>query len=230
MRPSLAAAAGVLLIVLSAPAPGLAQPAAGTIFVTATAIAAIEQAPGTKATGLFDTMDDGGTVAGGGLAVGVHLSPRLSLRLEAQASGELRTDGAFPGILASTPVFEGVIPIQVEQTMTSSRTATPVFALLGYHWPGRRLSAQVVGGLGLVRQSRTSSFTSRLIGMGIPVGIPVNPVRSEVTTTSYDAVAVVGADLAWALGARLSLVPQVRAYVLDSGLSLRPGLGVRWTF
>ena len=66
----------------------------------------------------------------------------------------------------------------------------------------------------------------------VPAGFfaPIDPYVSKFASTSYHAVAVVGADAALALTSRLALVPQVRTYALNGGLSLRVGTGLRWTF
>ncbi len=52
----------------------------------------------------------------------------------------------------------------------------------------------------------------------------------RVHDLGHHAVAVVGADAAVSLTTHAALVPQVRAYVLNGALQVRPGLGLRWTF
>ena len=86
-----------------------------------------------------------------------------------------------------------------------------------------------MGGLGLVRSSVNSSYEVRV---SVPTGFfaPIDPYTSNFANTSYHAVAVVGADAALSLTSRLALVPQVRTYALNGGLSLRVGAGLRWTF
>ena len=122
--------------------------------------------------------------------------------------------------------------ITLTQQFKTTRESTPVFALLAYHLPAGRLTVEVVGGLGIVHQSVTSSYESTISGPGLGPGgtfLPP-PTRTEVKSSGYDAAAVVGADFAVAATNHLAVVPQVRAYVLNGGLSLRPGIGLRWTF
>lgn len=233
MRSFRAAAGGVLLLlsVLATPVVAVAQTRTGAVFVTASAIAAIDQAPDAAQGALFTTPDSGGTAGGGALGLGIHITPRFSARLEAQVSGKVRSDTTLPSVL-STPVFElpGLPLLRLEQTLSTSRQDTPVFALLGYHLDGARLSLQLVGGLGVVHQERSTTLRTRVVSGSLPPGFGLDDVGSGVSTSDYQSVAVVGADAALGLGAHAALVPQVRAYVLSGGLSLRPGLGLRWTF
>lgn len=70
------------------------------------------------------------------------------------------------------------------------------------------------------------------MSVSAPAGffVPVGPYTSELASTSYHAVAVVGADAALAVTSHLALVPHVRAYALNGGLNLRLGAGLRWRF
>ena len=219
--------------------PAVAQPEAGTIFVTGAALAAIEDGPTYDTAAIFDSAlagNDGGTVAGGTVGVGVHLSPRVSVRAEWSTTAELRDETTGSEILPqATPFTFGsaltVFPAHaiIESRTTTRRRSTAVFSLLGYHFAGRRVSLDVMGGLGLVRRSQRWSYETRFTAPTLGTFVP-QPGTSESKSAAYHAVAVVGADAAVSVASRLAVVPQVRAYVLGGALSLRPGLGLRWTF
>jgi hypothetical protein len=224
---------------LLAATPAAAQPSASTVFVSAAALAVIDESSNTAGRA-FDAPPDGSsTVAGGAIGLGVHLTPRVSVRAEVNIADRAKTETNLPSILGGgSPAGIGT-PFTVNQTYKTTRKSTPVFALLAYHLPAGRLTVEVVGGLGIVHQTVTSSFESSISGPGLggPFGGPglggtflLPPTRNEFRSSGYDAVAVAGADFAVAATNHLAVVPQVRAYVLNGGLSLRPGLGLRWTF
>lgn len=224
-------AAALICSTLGLPSFAAAQARTGTVFLTAAGIAAIDQAPDGGSSALFAAPDRGGTTAGGALALGIHLTPRFSARLETQVSGAVKNSQVLAGG-ADTSLFPipGVQVLRLEQTIATSREATPVFALLAFHLDGARLSLQLAGGLGMVHQTERTSLRTRLVGGTLPAGVNLDTLGSEARVSDYHAVAVVGADAALAFGSHAALVPQVRAYVLAGGLSLRPGLGLRWTF
>lgn len=230
-----AAVVGFSLLVRAAPA--VAQPEAGTVFVSLAGLAVIEDGP------TFTNFDralagnDAGTVAGGTLGVGVHLTPRVSFRAEWSTTAELRdettaintlpltTSFAFGSALSSFPPT-----LIVEARTATRRRSTAVFSLLGYHFAGRRVSLDLMGGLGLVHRSLRSSYETRTTAPTRGAAFLPVPSTSETKSAAYHAVAVVGADAAVSVTSRLAVVPQVRAYVLGGALSLRPGVGLRWTF
>lgn len=217
-----------LALVAFAPTIAAAQQDRGTVFISAGAFAAIEQAPSSTGYPGLDT-DASGTVPGGMLGIGVHLTPRVSARLEWSMTGELDVQQAYayPALL-QTPEFVG-LPISdlsiYAPGIESRRRTTSTYALLSYHVTGRRLGLELLGGVGLVNDDTTSEYDVRILARAIfPSPMP------EFKTSSYASVAVVGADLAVSLTRRASVVPSVRAYALNGGLSVRPGVALRWTF
>ncbi len=223
------ALAGLFLgISLACAATAAAQPDAGTLFVSGAAIAAIDRHPTTERAATLDT-DVSGTVAGGALGLGVFLSPRLPARAEWNLTATNTTTLDFDvRSLASLSLIGlgGLVPpefVVVEQTVKHRRRAATGFALLGYHLPARRASIELIGGLGVVHSTVTIEYAS-----GAPGGFGLRVAPTEATR--YDAAAVVGTDVAVSLTEHAALVPQVRAYVVGGALSVRPGLGVRWTF
>ncbi len=218
-----------------APAAAQAQPAAGTIFVGAAGFADMRRAPTTEIQGGPDD-DASGTAPGGALTLGVHLTPRLSVRAEWSLTDTLSLDRTSPiypyavedlvargarGSFTSLPPTTLLVP----QRTTEERDVKAGFALLGYHLGGGRASIELLGGVGLINEQVTT-----ITEIDLP-GIPRGPgYRSEYGTSAHHAVAVVGADAAVSLTSHAALVPQVRAYVLNGALQVRPGLGLRWTF
>jgi hypothetical protein len=225
---SLASALAFTLVTL-APAIAAAQQDRGTVYISGGAFAAIEQAP--SSTGFPGVDNDAsGTVPGGMLGVGVHLTPRVSARVEWSITDELDIQQAYayPALLELRPGM-GSLPVGdlslYAPGVESRRRTTSGYALLGYHVTGRRLGLEVLGGVGLVNEDTTSEYDVRILARAIfPAPMP------ELKTSSYHAVAVVGADLAVSLTRRAAVVPSVRAYALNGGLSVRPGVSLRWTF
>ena len=238
IRRVVVAAAVVGFSLLALVVPALAQPEAGTVFVNIAGLAVINDGPTlTGLGGRAGADDDGRTVAGGTIGVGVHLTPRVSFRTEWSTTAELRTEtSSRSGVpLTSSLSFGPSLPpfpttTVVDTRSTSRSRATAVFSLLGYHFTGRRVSLDLTGGLGLVRRSLRSSYETRFTAPTLGAGFLPVPSTTEIKSASYHAVAVVGADAAVAVTGRLAVVPQVRAYVLGGALSLRPGVGLRWTF
>jgi hypothetical protein len=222
-----------------APALALAQPAAGTVFVEGGAYADIRRAPSTSAT-LFGGDDGSGTVAGGTLGIGVHLTPRISVRGEWSMTGTLSIDrdASILPYTAEDLVLSGLpLSLLAPQQITEERDVKAGFALLGYHFAAGRTSIELLGGVGLVNERVGTiaelqlPFLSGLPGLpGLP-SLPVGPdYRTEYSQSAHHAVAVLGAGAAVSLAGHAALVPQVRVYVLNGALQVRPGLNLRWTF
>lgn len=232
----------VLLSLTAFVTPALAQPSPerGTVFIGATGFAAVEKTP--SSSGLADSDDGGGTVAGGMLSVGVHLTPRVSARVDWGLTDRLETNQGmalpfasereFPGLGGLLGGVEGgftfgtsdptsIFPSnyrQERQTMTG-------LALLGYHLGEGRVSLEVLGGLGFVNEEVETKYDVRIL-----LGGRLNTSEQSFRTSTYHAVGVVGADVTVALTDHAAVVPSVRIFSLNNGLSLRPGVGLRWTF
>jgi hypothetical protein len=225
----------VVLIAGSAlPPAALAQtaPSTGTVFVGLSGFADIRRAPTSEVQNGPDD-DASGTAPGGALTLGVHLTPRLSVRAEWSLSDTLSLDRNSPIYpYAVEDLVTRVLPpglsstsLLVPQQTTEQRDVKAGFALLGYHLGAGRAQIELLAGLGLVNE-RVTTITE----IQLP-GIPRVPnYRSEYSTSAHHAVAVVGADASVSLTTHAALVPQVRVYALNGALQVRPGLGLRWTF
>jgi hypothetical protein len=207
------------LLVAACAAPSLASAQVtadtGTIFVAAAGFADMRRAPTAEVQNGPDD-DASGTAAGGALTLGVHLTPRLSVRAEWSLSDTLSLD-RNTGV-ASTSLL-------VPQQTTEERDIKAGFALLGYHLGAGRASVELLAGLGLVNE-RVTTITE----IQLPVFPRVPNYRNEYSTSSHHPVAVVGADAAVSLTTHAALVPQVRVFAVNGALQVRPGLGLRWTF
>lgn len=221
---------GLCLAMWVTPLAAQAQPSSGTVFVAGTGFAGIRWAP---------TTDDRGTSAsgaapGGGLGLGVHLTPRLSARAEWAFTGRLE-DTTEPQVFPTEPFapFIGTLDVRVipavglraPLSFTERRETKAGLALLGYHFQAGRASIELLAGLGLVHERVT-----RTTEVSIQIFPPQPGFRTEVVSGHHSAVPVIGVDAAVSLTGHASLVPQVRAYVLNGALNVWPGVGLRWTF
>lgn len=219
MRRSLVLA---LLVLVAFPAFTAAQQRRGTVFISGGALAAIEHLPSTTGYPGVDATT-GGTVPGGMLAVGVHLTPRVSARAEWSMTDELTLDSGYVvyPLLAAAQPADLIAPGGPRE----HRRTTSGYALLGYHVTSRRAALEVLGGLGLVNTDARYEYDVRILARAIfPSPMP------EPRSSTFQAVAVVGADLAVSLTRHAAVVPSFRTYALNGGLSVRPGLSLRWTF
>jgi hypothetical protein len=221
-------------VVLSA-APAAARQRSGTVFIGAGGFAAIEKAPTTRGLGSDD--DGSGTVPGGALVVGIHLTRRVSARFEWGLTDTLTQEqriginplaltGDFWLRVGATGPSSSITQLSiVDQRTRIERKSMTGLALLGYHVDAGRASIELLGGLAIVNQDVKTSYDVRILsGLILPYPQP------EYTASNYQAAAVVGSDVAVSLTDHLAVVPSVRAYVLNGGLSVRPGVGLRWTF
>jgi hypothetical protein len=224
------------LLVAACAAPSLASAQVtadtGTIFVAAAGFADMRRAPTAEVQNGPDD-DASGTAAGGALTLGVHLTPRLSVRAEWSLSDTLSLDRNSPIYpyaiedLVVRGLTTGVAStsLLVPQQTTEERDIKAGFALLGYHLGAGRASVELLAGLGLVNE-RVTTITE----IQLPVFPRVPNYRNEYSTSSHHPVAVVGADAAVSLTTHAALVPQVRVFAVNGALQVRPGLGLRWTF
>lgn len=228
----------ILATACALPPAASAQPAAdtGTVFVGLSGFADMRRAPTSEVQNGPDD-DASGTAPGGALALGVHLTPRLSVRAEWSLSDTLsleRNSPVYPyavedlvtrGLGRLPAIALSSTSLLVPQQTTEQRDVKAGLALLGYHLGAGRAQIELLAGLGLVNEKVTT-----ITEIQLPNLPRVPNYRSEYSTSAHHAVAVVGVDAAVALTARAALVPQVRVYALNGALQVRPGLGLRWTF
>jgi hypothetical protein len=237
--PRCAVVPALLFFLLAAAWPARAQsPSRGTVFIGAGGFASVEKAPTSRGLGVPQN-DRSGTVAGGGLSIGVHLTPRVSARFEWGLTDTLKqstslgvnplaTVPVLPGGVGTSGNVTGGLPTQslvVSQDFERKIETMTGMALLGFHVPAGRASIELLGGLGFVNQDTQERYSVRFTN---PLILPFP--QPEYRTSTYHAVAVAGADIAVSLTDHAAVVPSFRAFVLNGGLTMRPGLGLRWTF
>lgn len=222
-----------LVSVLGLSSAALAQPAAGTIFLNGGGFAAVEKSSTASGFGVAEP-DGTDTVAGGTLGVGVHLTPRVTARVEWSMTGTITHTGDTiqypyypPEVLAGLgsglrPEPQSLIPYRPE----SRRSTAAGFALLGYHLPAGRASIELLAGVGILSEHVESRYDVRVANLPSDTFLS----RNDYEATTYNTVPVLGADVAIALFSHAALVPQVRVYAYPNRVSVRPGLGLRWTF
>lgn len=196
--------------------------------------------PSTQGTEATPVPDINGSVLGGTFTIGTWVAPRVSLRLETswprEVEDRVERTQTIPGPGGPVPVLTSRIE---RQSWDRARTFTP---LVGYH-TARRHGVQLayVGGAAFVwrtlrqREVTTSSTLSGggfVIGPGgmvIPQPVVVIPIERtfDATTNIYGVSAAVGMDADIAIGSHFSAVPQIRVVGMNSGLSVRPGVGFR---
>ena len=233
--------------------PASAQPESGTVFIGAGALASMERSSRSSSLGTSDNRD--GTAAGGALQIGVYLTPRVSARFEWSMTDwlEYRNDGGIyplyaaagpgpgpgpgPGRGILSPGMEGRVGPTLAESLIApygvrGRARSKAgFALLGYHLGSRRASVEVMGGMGWIAKTTRTSYdfgiAQPLINL-LPDALPVRGGESRYT--DYQTVGVAGLDATVALTDHAAVVPQLRVFASGGDLSLRPGVGIRWTF
>ena len=160
-----------------------------------------------------------GSVPGGTVAVGTHIGSAWDLQLALDVPGFSRTERPR------------VITFQKETfTLTSvtENQALSVATLLRYRAkPHGRLRLGYLGGLSFIRLHRR--FHTEASEDTPPGLIPKNDERVD-----YSAAPTVGIDARIVLSPHLAIVPGIHACVFrfgnESGILVRPRVGVRWSF
>lgn len=191
---------------------------APAVFVTGGVFASIERAGHEDTSGLpgLSPLDPSGTAVGGSAAIGTFVSPHWSVRLEF----------AFPASIersSSTTFTIGATGVTRAERQTLDVRTPSVDVLAGYHTAVRHhVSFAYLGGIGFV-ESREHYTGIQFIPADAPV-----PQPSGTTYVSYGVVPVVGVDATWQLTSHAALVPYIRAQTSPFGISIRPGVSVRW--
>jgi hypothetical protein len=198
-------------------APVYAQTPAAGAFVDGVLFLGIEQRSYTEFSG-SDTPATGQNpsdqVLGGGFAIGTFLGPRASARVEVALLGEtaIHEDSQIGAIETST----------IDRFLSGQSFSV----LAGYHPPtSGRVQYAYVAGVAFVRLRE--EFTQVLRREATPPFSPAVQETVQGKQVQYGPTVIVGMDAAVRLGRHIDLVPQIRV-TSASGLSVRPGVSVRW--
>lgn len=160
---------------------------------------------------------------GASVAVGVFVTPSISLRLEASFQGERATT------TESTPL-RLFAPTESRHAVSS----TDIFVSAGWHQgESRRVTITYLGGMVFRRQREETTLTFNYSVIRTIIGLPtptVTPQTEEQTFgfTAYSAGVMAGLDVAFNLSQRVAIVPQVRMVTANHDLSVRPAVVMRW--
>jgi hypothetical protein len=208
------AVAGVMLGAGTARAQGSA---ASPFFVDGTVFVGIEERSRSEISGLDDLStgeNPSDRVLGGALSVGTFLGSRVSARLEIALLGE-------------TALHTEAVIGSIETSIVDRYIASQSYSVLaGYHPPSTaRVRLAYLAGVAFVRLRE--EFIQQLSSEGFPPIIPptVDVIRGK--QVSYGPTVMVGLDGVLRLRGHLDLVPQIRM-TAASGLSIRPGVALRW--
>jgi len=160
-----------------------------------------------------------GSAAGGAVAVGTHIGSAWDLQLALDVPGFSRTERPR------------VITLQKDTfTLTSvtENQALSVATLLRYRAASRgRVRLGYLGGLSFIRLHRRFHTEA-------PPDTPAGLIPRPDERVHYSAAPTVGIDARIALSPQLAIVPGIYACVFrfgdESGLLVRPRIGVRWSF
>jgi len=164
------------------------------------------------------TLSQARFAPGASVAVGVFVTPSVSLRLEGSFQGEhvTSTDSSPLTLLAPTEIRRAA-------------ATTDLFVSAGWHQGGsRRVTIAYLAGMVFRRQQEDTTLLYRSLFVR-PTQAPF-PLEFEETfgSTTYSAGVMAGLDVAWNLSQHFAIVPQVRLVAANHAWSVRPGVALRW--
>jgi hypothetical protein len=161
---------------------------------------------------------------GGAFALGVFVSPSVSLRVETSFQGNHVTTEETSIASEST-----------SSLLRYTTSTTDLTAAAGWHQGTGRTTVSYLAGI-VFRRQETDTFARftypnvvvRTVG-GRPVQV-IEPVTTEenYTTTMYDTGLMAGIDVTVNVSSHLAIVPQVRLVGSSYSWSVRPGVLMRW--
>jgi hypothetical protein len=163
---------------------------------------------------------------GASAALGVFITPSISLRVEGSYQGEHGTETG-PGDPSQ------LIRIEDRQSVST----TDVFVAAGWHQgESRRTTITYLGGMVFRRQRDEAILRYRIadgvlppvIGLGGAVAGSLGLPDESLSTTSYGAGIMAGLDVAINFSKHLAMVPQIRMVAANHTLSVRPAIAMRW--
>lgn len=213
-RRLLFAATAVGPLLLPAGTAEAQTPISESAYVTAGTFVGVKRFSGDPAEGILD-----GTAAGGTVAVGTSIGSRWDLQVGLDVTGFSRSrrprDITFQ---RNTITLTSVAENQVLSVATLLRFRSA---------PHGRVRLGYLGGLSFVRLHRRFHTEA-------PAGTPAGLIPRPDARVDYSAAPTLGIDARIAVSEHLSVIPGIHACVFrfadESGLLVRPRIGVRWAF
>jgi outer membrane protein with beta-barrel domain len=187
---------------------------AESAYVTGGAFVDIKRFSGDPTEGILD-----GNVGGAAVAVGTHIGAHWDLQAGLDVTGYSQTDRPrTTTLLKESYTLHSIAENQVLSVATLLRYRAA---------PHGRWRLGYLAGLSFIRLRRRFHTEATA---DTPSGLVPKP--NEVD--DYSAAPTVGLDARFALSEHLSVVPGIHACVFrfgeDSGLLIRPRIGLRWSF
>jgi len=163
---------------------------------------------------------------GAAAAVGVFITPSVSLRLEGSFQGEQVTTTEAGGL--------GAVLTAVDRQATAT---TDLFVSAGWHQGQSRTTITYLAGMVFRRQREEATLSYTYAPRSLPTTIGQSMVFGQLASstfddrfaaTSYSAGIMAGIDVAIGFSEHLALVPQLRMVAAGHTLSVRPGVALRW--
>ena len=205
----------VLAAISAVAAPAAAQaPVVERAYVTVGLFGDVKRFSGDPTESTLD-----GQAAGASLAMGTFIGSRWGLQVALDMSGFSRTEHPRDVTFQRDTIT---------LTSVAENQALSVSSLLRFRASSHgRVRLGYLGGLTFVRLYRKFHTTA-------PTGTPSALIPKPDERVDYSAAPTVGIDARIQLTEHLSLVPGLQACVFrfsdESGLLLRPRIGVRWAF
>lgn len=209
-------------------------------YVGASFIADVVRVSGSTAGGDFGN----GEAFGGALRVGTSLGSQWGVELELARTGEIETTPDFQILsslsfgFTSDPNTPPVTQIFPPPQIHSERQLSTVSTFLWWKQEfSDRFSLVYLGGVAFTRTEfdmsvRYEPFPIPRIPFppgGVPLPLP-GPRSFDTETVTYDADPALGLEGRIRMTDHLQLAPGIRLQTAAGGWTIRPGIGLQWTF
>jgi hypothetical protein len=168
-----------------------------------------------------DLGRSGRWMPGASAAIGVFITPSISLRAEGSfQTDEIRSDETISRLGLET---------------RESNTITDVIVAAGWHQGGtRRTTITYLAGMVFRRQHQDTAMTysfpgaSRVLDPRMLTPNPFGTTEIEYSSTLYSAGVAAGVDVGIKVSEHVAVVPQFRLIAANYAWSVRPAVALRW--
>lgn len=168
---------------------------------------------------------ESGVTAGAALAVGVFVTPSVSLRVEASIQGGHSRDSVTTSAAAQTR----------DESHQTTKNTDVIVAAAWHHGASRTVSVNYLAGMVFRRfaaetldRSSYPALSTSVVNGRLVQSVTIETDEFDSTFTGYGAGIMAGIDVVWRLSDSLALVPQFRMVTATSELALRPAITLRW--